>query len=97
MQSIKEKTADYDLERYIRLCKITGMDKSRVEAIEKVIEEKEKYKYLYNKALDNTIKSDRELIRIKNKIKEIRDKAEVMDYYTLSDVIDDLNELLGDD
>lgn len=30
----------------------------------------------------------------KSKIKEIRDKAEVMDYYTLPDVIDDLNKLL---
>lgn len=33
----------------------------------------------------------------KSKIKEIRDKAEVMDYYTLNDVIDDLNKLLGDE
>lgn len=33
----------------------------------------------------------------KSKIKEIRDKAEVMDYYTLPDVIEDLNKLLGDD
>ena len=33
----------------------------------------------------------------RKKIKEIRDKAEVMDYYTLPDVIDDLNKLLGDE
>ena len=33
----------------------------------------------------------------KSKIKEIRDKAEVMDYYVLSDVIEDLNKLLGDE
>lgn len=33
----------------------------------------------------------------KSKIKEIRDKAEVMDYYTLPDVIEDLNKLLGDE
>lgn len=33
----------------------------------------------------------------KTKIKEIRDKAEVMDYYCLSDVIEDLNKLLGDE
>ena len=32
----------------------------------------------------------------KSKIKKIRDKAEVMDYYVLSDVIDDLNKLLED-
>lgn len=34
--------------------------------------------------------------RWRKKIKEIRDKAEVMDYYTLPDVIDDLNKLLED-
>lgn len=33
----------------------------------------------------------------KSKIKEIRDKAEVMEYYTLPDVIKDLNKLLGDE
>lgn len=33
----------------------------------------------------------------KSKIKEIRDKAEVMDYYTLNNVIDDLTKLLGDE
>ena len=32
----------------------------------------------------------------KKKIKEILDKAEVMDYYTLPDVIDDLTKLLED-
>lgn len=32
----------------------------------------------------------------KDKIKEIRDKAEVMDYYSLNDVIDDLSKLIGD-
>ena len=35
--------------------------------------------------------------RWKRTIKEIRDKAEVMDYYTLPDVIDDLNKLLGEE
>lgn len=38
-----------------------------------------------------------EISRVKDTIKQIRDKAEVMDYYTLSDVIEDLNKLLGDD
>ena len=33
----------------------------------------------------------------KSKINEIRDKAEVMDYYTLPDVIEDLNKLLGEE
>ena len=32
----------------------------------------------------------------REKIKEIRDKAEVMDYYTLNNVIDDLSKLIGD-
>lgn len=32
----------------------------------------------------------------KSKIKEIKNKTEVMDYYTLPDVIDDLNKLLED-
>jgi len=32
----------------------------------------------------------------KDAIREITAKAEVMDYYTLSDVIDDLNKLLGE-
>lgn len=32
----------------------------------------------------------------KDKIKEIRDKAEVMDYYTLNNVIDDLTKVLGE-
>lgn len=40
------------------------------------------------------IKGYREL---EAKVKEIRDKAEVMDYYTLPDVIEDLNKLLGDE
>ena len=40
------------------------------------------------KIIDNSIP--------KSKIEEIRDKAEVMDYYTLPDVIEDLNKLLGE-
>ena len=32
----------------------------------------------------------------KQKVKEILDKSEVMDYYTLPDVIDDLTKLLED-
>ena len=41
-----------------------------------------------------SIKKVFELFIPKSKIKEIRDKAEVMDYYTLPDVIEDLNKLL---
>ena len=43
----------------------------------------------WNKQLDKNCIS-------KDKIKEIRDKAEVMDYYSLNDVIDDLSKLIGD-
>ena len=32
--------------------------------------------------------------RWKKRIREIRDKAEVMDYYTLNDVIDDLTKII---
>lgn len=39
---------------------------------------------------------EREKEKIENKIKEIRDKAEVMDYYTLNNVIEDLSKLIGD-
>lgn len=38
----------------------------------------------------------KEYFKLNEKIKEIRDKAEVMDYYTLNDVIDDLTKLIGD-
>lgn len=33
----------------------------------------------------------------KDKIEEIRDKAEIMDYYFLEDVVKDLNKLLGEE
>lgn len=39
---------------------------------------------------------DKQFINVKS-IKEIRDKAEVMDYYTLNDVITDLSKLIGDE
>jgi hypothetical protein len=34
---------------------------------------------------------------MKEKVEQIRDKAECMDYYCLKDIIDDLNKLLGDE
>lgn len=48
---------------------------------------------LFNTIMD--ILDERDMWR--KKIKEIRDKAEVMDYYTLPDVIEDLNKLLGEE
>lgn len=51
-------------------------------------EYKEEYIKLLNARYYNYISKD--------KIREIRDKAEVMDYYSLNDVIDDLSKLIGD-
>ena len=70
--------------------------------IEKLIEELTKVRpeMLNDEALKlfNTIMAILdERDRWRKKIKEIRDKAEVMDYYTLPDVIDDLNKLLGEE
>lgn len=59
------------------------------------------YKYNKNEFDKNHVfilsndKIDQEM-NIKDKIKEIRDKAELMDYYSLNDVIDDLSKLIGD-
>lgn len=55
----------------------------------KILELETEYDKLTKHFIDNHIP--------KSKIKEIRDKAEVMDYYTLSNVIEDLNKLLGDE
>lgn len=67
---------------------------------------KEKYNFTiknnlddkYEEVLEKTFKKyiDKDFIS-KDKIKEIRDKAEVMDYYTLTEVIDDLSKLIGDE
>ena len=72
------------------------------EEIEKLIEQLTKVRpsMLNDEALKlfNTIMAILdERDRWRKKIKEIRDKAEVMDYYTLPDVIDDLDKLLGDE
>ena len=68
-----------------------------VQDIADLIDEKERYKYLYQKALDNTIMSDRELIKFKDTTRKIRSKIEFDDNYCLDDVTADLNKLLGDE
>ena len=58
--------------------------------LEYYIEELKKY----NKTVSDRIIEYKKNSISKQKIKEILDKAEVMDYYTLPDVIDDLTKLL---
>ena len=55
----------------------------------------EDYNHRCQLAIDRKIELENSVP--KSKIKEIRDKAEVMDYYTLPDVIDDLNKLLEEE
>ena len=64
-------------------------DKARIKELEeenRIFKNKNVLVNRYFKLKDNSIP--------KQKVKEILDKAEVMDYYTLPDVINDLQELL---
>lgn len=105
MEDIKEKTPNERIARLIKKCDECKMNEcigceicwGDVQEIAELIEEKERYKYLYQKALNNTIKSDRELNLFKREIRKIRDKAESELLYGLGNVIDDLNKLLGDE
>jgi hypothetical protein len=45
-----------------------NIDKQHKEIYENLVSEKEKYMYLYQKALDNTVKSDKENIDLKKQI-----------------------------
>ena len=74
-------------------------------AIENILAEREsnqeKIKELEeeNKRKDTYIKMAKEVIEnsiLKQEVKEILDKAEVMDYYTLPNVVKDLEEILED-
>ena len=61
-------------------------------------EESEAYLYdAYQDAGKKMFEYSEKCDELEAKIKEIRDKAEVMDYYTLPDVIEDLNKLLGEE
>ena len=64
-------------------------DEELLGRLELLISEKQYYKKLANAYQGSCIE--------KSKIREIRDKAECMDYYCLNDIIDDLNKLLGDE
>ena len=75
-----------------------------IKILEKIeIQKEQGCKLLKCKIVDKNIELNKKLIDLKknsipkSKIKEIRDKAEVMDYYVLGDVIEDLNKLLGDE
>ena len=52
--------------------------------------------YFHEKLAKEEVEELLECSISKQKVKEILDKAEVMDYYTLPDVINDLQELLGE-
>lgn len=45
-----------------------NIDKQHEEIYENLVSEKEKYKYLYQKALDNTVKADKESMQLKKQI-----------------------------
>lgn len=75
------------------------------EAIEHILSEREQDKarikelersYFHEKLAKEEVEELLECSISKQKVKEILDKAEVMDYYTLPDVINDLQELLGE-
>lgn len=77
------------LEEYCRALQGKHLD-NRVRAIENLIKRNKELEENYDKLTKHFIEKHIP----KTKVEEIRDKAEVMDYYTLPDVIDDLNKLL---
>lgn len=76
-------------------------NKDKIDKADELIEIQQGLLNLYNKEKENNTElriqiSARETVveELQEKIEEIRDKAEVMDYYTLNDVIEDLTKLL---
>ena len=72
-------------------------DKARIKELE--LQNKQLEYYIeelkkYNKTVSDRIIEYKKNSIPKQKVKEILDKAEAMDYYTLPDVINDLQELL---
>lgn len=79
------------------------INERHLQAIENVLEERKKDKtklkelersYFHEKLAKEEVEELLECSISKQKIKEILDKTEVMDYYTLPDVIRDLEKLL---
>ena len=79
------------------------INERHLQAIESVLEERKKDKtklkelersYLHEKLAKEEVEELLECSISKQKVKEILDKAEAMDYYTLPDVIRDLEKLL---
>ena len=67
-----------------------NIDKQHEDIYENLVSEKEKYVYLYQKALNNTIKSDRENIQLKKQIDlmarafkqdDVRSVEEIKEYF----------------
>ena len=67
-----------------------NIDKQHEDIYENLVSEKEKYVYLYQKALNNTIKSDRENIQLKKQIDlmarafkqdDVRNVEEIKQYF----------------
>ena len=76
MLSEEEKKAIERLEEQLNFWKKQNIKNSDCEIILNLItklqKENEKYKYLYQKALDNTIKSDRENIELKKENEQLK-------------------------
>lgn len=59
--------------------------KTVLNLITKLQKENEKYKYLYQKALDNTIKSDRKNIELKKQIEALKEEVREENLQKLED------------
>ena len=72
-------------------------DKARIKELEeKLLDMVEGTKFIKKETAKETLEYIKENYIPVKKVKEILDKAEVMDYYTLPDVIEDLEKLLED-
>lgn len=64
-----------------------NIDKQHEEIYENLVFENEKYKYLYQKALDNTVKADKENMQLKKQIDLMAEYMEEnMDEYQLDEI-----------
>lgn len=111
-QAVKILVMDLENVEKMVVCGLYKKDdfKEQVKAIETVIKSLSTYKKLvqeknkiiseYAEEIENwkfTKKYVEDNYISKYEIKQIRDKAEVMDYYVLNDVIKDLSKLIGDE
>lgn len=71
-----------------------NIDKQHEEIYENLVSEQEKYKYLYQKALDNTVSADKENLQLKNQIDlmaEYIDKEELTEIFCNGKIICERN------